>query len=688
MTNQYIEQSNQETKQVHKQSNRFSKDYFNFFKNSILFLLFALFNGIMPIAIVLLVSNTDNMNVTAEFWKGIQVGYGTQAAMSIGYLAAVQIGFIQISWSLSIATIYAFNRSIIAGEGALLSKEQIFAKLYKNSMKAITIYNVIFTPVCVAVCAIYNEVACLHQNTLLGQTEAFWYILGSLIYDFILSYLFTFIVFVQYKKSSFLAIILMILSFALIGGSMAVGAFLPDILIKINATKFNKFIQKDLHIGLYAGLGLSIGTLVSLLIVAPIAMIVINPTSKLMKSEKGNQAWEYMRYSWRQLTAIATIQLFKGFAIIGIAIKMSSTIDQVISLNYQMGRTVWYILLYILPFFGYGFADAITFFGLTDTKVTAKNLLWIVGITISVTFLLQIALSFALYIFLYDNTTVNKNIGLINFLVANNTHSGQTVIQQIAGNPKELSKLDLQYLLTTMLKKQEYLDQVKMLSNPKMLEAFLTQNGIPAALAPKLSAALAPMFQGMVDPATRQQSIVKLVQFLETFGVPPALPKGALALKVKQMLLNKLSTLSSASVFGMFKMNFSSANGYQDFNITYLYLTIWTSLYPLGVMLNNTKMVLRKSQMNLFEFIFTVTIQAAMISFIVGFGIAMQYDAGLELYNAWSLILGIMGPIAFIYYTIRLCQTTSSYKKYSYLMSDDTIASFDPARVELMKNYV
>ncbi len=192
----------------------------------------------------------------------------------------------------------------------------------------------------------------------------------------------------------------------------------------------------------------------------------------------------------------------------------------------------------------------------------------------------------------------------------------------------------------------------------------------------------------MVNPATRQQSIVQLVQFLETFGVPPVLPKGALALKVKQMLLNKLSTMSSASIFGMFKMNFSSANGYQDFNITYLYLTIWTSLYPLGVMLNNTKMVLRKSQMNLFEFIFTVTIQAAMISFIVGFGIAMQYDAGLELYNAWSLILGIMGPIAFIYYTIRLCQTTSSYKKYSYLMSDDTIASFDPARVELMKNYV
>lgn len=671
-----------------KYKRNFEKSYFNFFKNAILFVLFSIFNGLMPVAIVTLISYTDQLLPT-NLWEGVNVGYGIQPAMAIGYLTAIQIGFIQISWTMSIATIYAFNYNQMKKGMLGFNNSESFTLLYRNCYTFTSFYSIIFIPIAIIVALLYNNFAVGHVNTLFGRTEGWWYILGTFVYNLLIGYLFSTLILIQYKVSSLFAIILTITSFGLIFAGLFAGTYIPKFAFELGYNQKNvaNFLQNSYHVGLWSGLGMSIGLIVALILVSLCSMtlkryLVKNnlPSSDFVKT---------LKLTWKQLLSIAMIQIFKAIAICGIAIQMGSNIWQAISLNYQLGRSIWYIVLYLIPCVSYGLADAITYLGITKTDTDYRNIIWISIITSLASIIISLVIAFLLYMFLFNE----NGDGLINFLVLCNTNSGAQVniwLSKYLKNKDNVNSVNLTYLLETMLKNKDYLAIVTTLANDKqaLVNQLLPFVGNNKFIANTVAGIVQPTLKQMVDINTRKEGIATFIKALDTIEKLTKLPVEE---KFISLIFSKLSAMSADTVwYKMFYLNFGPdktivlgpenslrANGY---NMTYFYLVLWTSLYPAGVILNNARMITRGTQMNLKEFIFVSFAQALVIGVTVGIGLSQQYTYGIELYSAWSVVLGIMGLLAFTYYIVNMIINNKHLKQMyktlpSYALEDNNSES-------------
>ncbi|MDE6472873.1 MAG: hypothetical protein K2K73_00465, partial [Ureaplasma sp.] len=148
-----------------------------FLKNSIIFINFALFNGLLPIFICLILSCVKPM--------------GTQYTMAIGYITAIQLGFVQLSWSITIAIFYAFYKE--SGKYYLKDKTEFFATFFMVTL----LYSLVATVIFFGSSYIYNYYASMHLNTLFGRQQAFYYLYIVWIYIFINSFIYSFIIFIQ-----------------------------------------------------------------------------------------------------------------------------------------------------------------------------------------------------------------------------------------------------------------------------------------------------------------------------------------------------------------------------------------------------------------------------------------------------------------------------------------------------------
>ena len=81
-------------------------------------------------------------------------------------------------------------------------------------------------------------------------------------------------------------------------------------------------------------------------------------------------------------------------------------------------------------------------------------------------------------------------------------------------------------------------------------------------------------------------------------------------------------------------------------SFTYIYISIYCILYPLGTLLNSFFLSIKNEKP---KALFMVVAQGVAIAFIVEFGINFQENNRFYLMEAWSFPLAIIGIVAFIY---------------------------------------
>lgn len=572
----------------------------DFWVNSILFVLLSAFNGLIPICVCL---------IAAKFNP-----FGTQLTMAIGYITAIQLGFTQLSWTVSLAAIFAHSRY----QKNNIDNKQMEVNLVSTTMALSLIYGLIITPLFLGVSFAYNNYASGHINTLLGQAQANNYIFAISGYILFSGFIFSGIIFVQKYSSSFKAIQLLCLFSGL---SLAISAGLT-LGTQSQFTFLNASNALEIKPGNYQGLFLGLGFTISSIVMLPIVYFaVVKCTNfKLKDIFKNNNLSYFLKRTYSPLLLILTIQLIKGIVIIAIGLSLKNSVEQVVPTSYQLARNIWYNLLYLLPFFAYGLADATLYYG-SDLQYTNKaDFRKIAIITTSLVIIVQIPFIAGIYYAIEP---------LSAFYLQNNLYNGSSWAM-------DTSKVSLKYTIETLLKKQEYVDKIKQLSNTQAIVQFLTSLGIVnQQQATVIAPLILPFLQGLTNdnPMIREQSIDGIVKLVQTLKL-----EGQLQLKIATFL----ESGKAASIFKMFDVSQKS--------YAYIYIAVWSMTYPIGQIFNYATISMKGQFNSPIKTFLVFLLQGAIISFIVAFGIKMQYSKEFPMYDAWSLPLVIFGPISIAYF--------------------------------------
>lgn len=305
----------------------------DFFKESWIFVIFWLINGFLPIAICMISARIP--------------GDGAYYVIGIGYVTAFQLAYVQIGWTVSIALTYTilqmkFNRcDKIEGQSQ--------GDLMFVSIIITLIYGLVLVPLFIGPSYVYSRYANDHVNTVVSQTSAYNYIYTLSGYIFLSPFISLMIIYIHSYKGQKSSIPVMILSNVLIVGLSAILTLAPNYSNNIRA------------IG--TGLGMTIGALLTAII---LGLYVFFTTELRYSSFKVR--WPELAFviknTIKQAGTILSIQIFKAIALIVLGIVVSDTMQSVVPMGYQFSRVVWYNYLYMIPFFSYGVADAMMFFGL------------------------------------------------------------------------------------------------------------------------------------------------------------------------------------------------------------------------------------------------------------------------------------------------------------------------------------
>lgn len=131
---------------------------------------------------------------------------------------------------------------------------------------------------------------------------------------------------------------------------------------------------------------------------------------------------------------------------------------------------------------------------------------------------------------------------------------------------------------------------------------------------------------------------LKLISIIEstdptTSGIVDSILKEV----TKQILIPKFTTFSASDINQLINLPNS---------FTYIYVSIYCILYPLGTLLNSFILSLKNEKP---KALFMVVAQGVAIAFIVEFGINFQENNRFYLMEAWSFPLAVIGIIAFLY---------------------------------------
>lgn len=338
----------------------------SFFKESYIFVIFWFLNGFIPIAICMISSSIPND--------------GAYYVIGIGYVTAFQLAYVQIGWTVSIALTYTilqmkFNKcDKIEGQS---QGDLMFATVIIT-----LIYGLVLVPLFIGPTYVYSKYANNHVNTVISQQSAYNYIYTLSGYIFLSPFISLMIIYIHSYKGHKASIPVIILSNGLIVGLSAILTLTPD---ASNNTK-----------AIGTGLGMTIGALIT---AVALGLYVFFSTELRYSSFKlrWNEIRFILKQTFKQAGTILSIQIFKAIALIALGIVISDTMDSVVPMGYQFSRVVWYNYLYLIPFFAYGIADAMIFFGLRKKIEIRYRQMFLAFITIiAMSLLIEIGIAIGL----------------------------------------------------------------------------------------------------------------------------------------------------------------------------------------------------------------------------------------------------------------------------------------------------
>ena len=348
----------------------YNKDAFSlmktFWKESYIFIIFWFINAFIPIAICMISAAIPND--------------GAYYVIVIGYVTAFQLAYVQIGWTVSIALTYTilqmkFTKNKVEGQAQ--------GDLMYATVLITLFYGLLLVPFFIGPSYAYSRFANNHVNTVVSQQSAYNYIWTLSGYIFLSPFMSLMIIYIHSYKGQKRSIIAIVASNALIVGLSAILTLTP------NASNTVKAIG--------TGLGMTIGAIVCSVV---LGVYVYLTTELRYASFKFN--WKEIKFislkTIKQASSILSIQIFKAIALIALGLVISNVMDSVVPMGYQFSRVVWYNYLYLVPFFAYGVADSMMFFGLRQRIEIKYRQMFLAFISIIVTaFLVEIVIAIGAY---------------------------------------------------------------------------------------------------------------------------------------------------------------------------------------------------------------------------------------------------------------------------------------------------
>lgn len=306
--------------------------------NSIFFMIFSLLNVFLPIFICIISANLDKD--------------GAYAAMGIGYVTTFQMAFSQVGFSFAIfSSLFYFKIS--------RNKNRLFATtgydLVYDVLLLALIYGLIITPIYVSSSYVYTKYANAHNNTIDSLGYAYDFIYSSSGYVFLITILYTLIMFINNKKGQVYGIFYLFFCFGLI-------ILLSSVL----------GIFTDLK-GIGVGLGLTIGVVVSILITFIQCYFFTNTFQNIRFKIRKTYLGLLLDYTWRPSLTTLSIQIFKGCALLLLSFQIPDALVNSVPLDYQMSRIIWYNVMYLVPFLLLGMVDSNYYFFMKNDYENNNN---------------------------------------------------------------------------------------------------------------------------------------------------------------------------------------------------------------------------------------------------------------------------------------------------------------------------
>lgn len=338
----------------------------DFLKESIIFIVFWLLNGLMPIFICLISASIKQ--------------YGAYYVLGIGYITAFQLGYVQIGWVISIAILFVIKKIYASSK----FNEANYSTLYFNAFITIVIVAISLVPLFFVPSYVYNLFANNHVNTIISQKVAENYIFGLLPYIFINVIMSFIIMNIHTKQGLKISLPLLIGSNFLIISFCALLSLLPSY-SSVEITS------------LMIGFSISIGSFISLIIIVAVSFFCGN-IKDIFQRIHFLTFWMLFKSIFKQTVSILSIQIIKGIALIVLGNVISATMTMTSPMGYQLSRVVWYNYLYLIPFFAFGLGDAMMFYGMRKNIITTNKHINInIWFLFIFTFVIEILIAIGLY---------------------------------------------------------------------------------------------------------------------------------------------------------------------------------------------------------------------------------------------------------------------------------------------------
>ena len=323
---------------------------FDFLQHITIFLVFYLLNALVPILICIISSRIEP--------------WGLQYVAGIGFITAIQLGFIQASFTMVVAFLFLMKRYMREYELKGVPRNYQLSRkgdpsFYSTAFIIILIFSAVFVPLFIGSSWSYNRYAVNHINTVIGQVATYNYIYGMSGYIFFTGFNMLFILMVYEHNSKTLGIFLLLLSKTII---LSIGAALA-----LGPKNLNPY-----QAGGYLGLGLSVGCAVATILTGLIAFF----TTPLKKTNFKKIPFEKFKYVFNGVLppalSIVSIQVVKAFALLIMGYSIAQILYQPVPMYLQLTRTIWYNMMYMIPFMTYGLVDAIMYYGLQAHKAELR----------------------------------------------------------------------------------------------------------------------------------------------------------------------------------------------------------------------------------------------------------------------------------------------------------------------------
>lgn len=308
--------------------------------NSIFFIIFSFLNISLPIIICLISANLDK--------------YGAYAAMGIGYVTTFQLAFSQVGFSFSIFSSFLYFK-ILKKKHHQKEFQNVFHDVIYDILFLALIYGFIITPIYISSSYVYTKYANAHYNTVDSLKPAYDFIFSSCGYTFLVSILYTLIMVIHNKRGQLISITYLIILFGLI-------SLLSSTLGILTNLK-----------GVGVGLGMTLGVIITLVIVLIDCYFITNIFKTVRFKIKGQYLKLVLENTWRPSVTTLSIQVFKGCALLLLSYQIPDALKNSVPLDYQMARIIWYNIMYFIPFIFLGMADSIYFFFLKEDESILKG---------------------------------------------------------------------------------------------------------------------------------------------------------------------------------------------------------------------------------------------------------------------------------------------------------------------------